>query len=129
MDGQVKRVHENLKQLTFTKTGDTHHSLHVRIQTPDGVDIGLWLDRWQTVDVISWLHGLISCDRMSIPNLPTILDIVEEGINGEKEKCRGYAELWLERLQADGETRTAETLQRILEGRKGQVIHLVQDTE
>lgn len=62
MISEEKRVHENLKQLTFTKTGDKHHPLHVRIQTPDKVDIGLWLDRWQTVDVVSWLQSLVSID-------------------------------------------------------------------
>lgn len=60
----VKRVHENLKQLTFTKTEDRYHPLHVRIQTPDKVDIGLWLDRWQTVDVVSWLQSLVSVESM-----------------------------------------------------------------
>lgn len=64
MSEKQKRVHENLKQLTFTQSDDALHPLHVRIQTPDGIDIGLWLDRWQTVETIVWLQRLISHDNM-----------------------------------------------------------------
>jgi hypothetical protein len=57
---------------------------------------------------------------------PTILDIVEAGIQGDKVECRDYAELWLEKLQADGETQIATHLQRILEGKRGAIIHFAE---
>src|SRR2546429_939708 len=54
----------------------------------------------------------------------TVLDSIQAGIEGDREKCRAYAELWLEKLRHDGEMRIAQSLQRILEGHKGQIIYL-----
>ena len=67
---KIKRIHENLKQLTLTQSDDPYHPLHIRIQTPDGVDISMWLDRWQTVDTIVWLQRLVTVDRMQAIESP-----------------------------------------------------------
>ena len=55
--------------------------------------------------------------------MTTAFDCIETGIEGDEEKCRAYAELLLQKLQQDGEERMAEHLQRILEGRKGAILH------
>jgi len=56
----------------------------------------------------------------------TILDAIEKGIEGDKEGCRAYAALWLEKLQQDGEQLITPHLQRLLAGEKGQIIHLAE---
>ncbi len=52
----------------------------------------------------------------------TVLDCIECGIEGNREKARAYAELLLERLRGGGNESIARGLQRILEGRKGNII-------
>ncbi len=97
---ETKRVHENLKQLTFTKSDDPYHPLHVRIQTPSGVDVGLWLDRWQTVEVVSWLHQhLVSSDSM-IAQMPSHWE--EGAVEERRMKIREGSPEVIYRVDADG---------------------------
>lgn len=61
-------------------------------------------------------------EETQVRHWPTILDIVSAGLKGDPEECRGYAQLWLEKLVADGDLYLAERLQRRLEGKQGQMI-------
>ena len=45
---------------------------------------------------------------------PTVLDILDAALTQDVEKARAYAELLAQRLEADGDTRTAASIRRRL---------------
>jgi len=56
-----------------------------------------------------------------------VLNIVEQGLAGEKEQVRAYSQLLLQRLEKDPEYGgPAYRLRNILNGEKGQVIGLAE---